>query len=276
MKSLNMLYLVKIWKTPGIIVGILFMIIFLPFFPSAQVGAVFGAPELQAEISFAIAGTIIGTAITISMMQSWGYIFANIETSDIKRRIGTSNISRAKYFAYAYLYAVMLFFVMVAISFTIFGIYDAAGLMNNTDDQSFNWGNAAWGNIIGGLFLLFFTSVTISLFFGKIFKDFAKYTTVSWIYILLTFLVGGASAPLYIIRDMGNSNVDVLLPFEIISYIVPSATNNIFLAGAFGSSHTGITEFSTTSFNLLNTLPQFGVMLGITGWAMYDEFMVKE
>jgi len=274
MKSLNNLYLIKIWKTPGIWIGLIFILIMLAVFPASMVSSIpppmpGDSPvldQLRNEFPFMVAGAIIATGISIILLQSWGYIFANIKTSDINRRIETSNITSIQYYAYAYIYSLLVFIAASLVSLSIFGIYDAAGLIQNSNGQGFNWSNADWGMIIASFIMIYLTSVSFATFVTMIVKDFSKYTTTMWIYVLLIFLIGGSSAPIILIRDVGLG--DTLLPFTIISYMVPNVMTNFLMIGAFGSSHTGM-DAMKGSAELINSLVPLAISAVFAGASTY-------
>ena len=163
MKSLNIIYLVKILKTPGIWVGSIFLILFMSFFPSSLNSSLppNGANELALESTFLVCGSIIATALSIVIFQSWGYVFANIKTSDIDRRIKTSNLTKIEYYLYAYLYSFFIFLGFLIFSLSVFAIYDSVGLINNFYDDGFKWDSANWVKIVASYLIVYIISISI-------------------------------------------------------------------------------------------------------------------
>lgn len=251
MRVLRDLYLSRVWKTPGFYYAFAFLVGFLSFLPTAM-GDLQQAPiDIEYEYPFALCGAILMTYISGGFMLSWGHTFANIRTSDLDRRLKVSKMTRIEYYSYSFLYSIFLYLAIALMGFVIFAIYDASGLIKNTHGNSFNWSKANWGLIFTAFIVNYFTSLSLSMVFACFSNEFSKYITILAIYSVLLVTIGGASTPMFTIRDLNYS--DPLLPFTILSWATPHASVGFLAASAFGSSYGGIDAFTQTQ-DILNSL----------------------
>lgn len=242
MKAYLRTFYKKMFLSVGFWVSIALLIVLLPIFP--------GSYEFPYEkYSYFSVGSVIATFFAVMMIQGWGYTFSNLKKSALEKRFRVSVLTKKQIIIYTMIPAFTLFFIGTIFSFGYFAFLQYFGIIL----EDLAWSSIDWIYVVIGYIFVFMISFAIAFLMGVLVKNINLYTSLSWVYILLIFLFGGASTPVFLIR--GD---DSIIPFTIISYAIPNIYGNFFLGNAF---LTGVEAFDPASFDFYGSLV---IMFAIT------------
>ncbi len=235
MKAYLKTFYKKMFLSVGFWVSFILLLILLPIFP--------GSYDFPYEkYSFFSVGSVIATFFAIMMIQGWGYTFSNLKKSALEKRFRVSILKKRQIITYTVIPAFTLFFIGSIFSFGYFALLQYTGIIL----EDLDWSSITWSYVVIGYIFTFMISFAIAFLMGVLVKNINLYTSLSWVYILLIFLFGGASTPVFLIRGE-----DAILPFTIISYAIPNIYGNFFLGNAFLTS---VESFKVDSFDFYGSL----------------------
>ncbi len=260
MITLNKIVHIKILKSPLIWISVVFVSLFLAFFPGS-ISGVFGTIEPGGElpnfrnsdilIKTQISGSIIITGLIMVIIGSFTESYIKINNSLFSRNLYLSRTPKYKYyfssifpiFTYSILYLIFSFGLLFLYDYL--GLISGMGVTENTapifkssdfleqkEKNIINWSNVQWSYLVYSFFLSISIAIALSLLVTTISKSSTTYISIIWGYVFLIFFFGGSSVPLPIIRDYGGDIVaeEPFSAFVYISYLIPNVyTNFLFI-----------------------------------------------
>lgn len=215
--------LIKLFKSPGLWLSTFLIFGYIPIIPGAYNDGLIATP---------IIFCVLSTALTITIIGSWGYSLANIKTSSIIDRIKVSQSSKYNLLLISFIPLLVSIFYIIGLSSFALWIY--SGPANIID--SFDLNIIQWENFVVFILINIFISMALVFFFIGIFKTITAYQSFVWIYTIFILIFGGSTVPIYIIiggwNNLPPSISEPIAAFTYISYIFPSTYVNFGLAKA--------------------------------------------
>lgn len=256
-------FIKKLVVSPGVIFLVFMSPVVISVFPDLYEGTV---------PSSMMVGTISALTLFIVIATGWGYVMNQIKNSSIRVRMksmGYTDMEIMTMSLIPLLLLVLFSIFYIAIYVTIFystGIlnsefYDA---INAKSYSNFSIKNINFGALFYSLFTTVLVSVSITFLVVSFNKSQTKYTTIIWLYVLLVYLFGGASAPPNFIRGP-----DAVKEMEIISYMIPSAYPGYLLGYAVASGNNYGWDWSSSEI-VINSLASYGISVAFLGAATWN------
>ncbi len=236
MFSLFRINLLRILKSAGLWISIIFITFFLAFAPrSFGLSVNPSIPNASAEsikISLQVSAAIIVTGLLVAVITMFGESYVKIKGSLIYENTLLNNKPKYEFYISTILPIVIYTLLVMSYSLILVSIFDAFEILNDYGSV-IDWGNINYGWLLWSITWTIILGISISLLISTFTKNINVYISITWAYLFLIFFFGGSSVPIFLIR--GD---DPLAAFMWLSFFIPNSFSNFLFVNSFSNTIT--------------------------------------